>query len=135
MRQEPQIGLHHNQSGDNSDDNHDRDIPCPQIAQTFAFFGDQGSQVENDRDLGQLGRLNPQGSDTHPALGAVNPLGGCYEQQEDEGNHEDRCVPFLKFAVVDVHDHEHDEAAQHGPNHLLFDEEKCIIAVFLARKG
>src|SRR6266511_34922 len=96
--------------------------PVPQLALPS---GEQVGREQDDRELGELGRLEPPDADPEPAprSGHMTPDPG-YEHEDEEParDHEERAHPAAPAPVVDAQGDREPQHAQERPDQLALEE-------------
>lgn len=119
-----QVGLQHHQHGDDTQQRHIGQDALPPRQHFLLLFGDGVGKVDDDRQLGDLRRLELEHAlDAQPAGGVVGGDGQRVVGDDDQDQQEKRqshqhaggAAPAL---VVDLGDHEHGRHAHCGEQRL-----------------
>ena len=121
-----EVGLHQHERGEAAGHQQRWQEPAPDVGDLLLAARHERGEVEDQRHLGELGRLERHRSQPDPAPGTVDRLTDRRDQdeyQEHARQHQRRQHEALESPVVDTHRDEHPDRAQQRPEELLLEEE------------
>ena len=117
-----QVRLQQHQNGNHAKNRRVGQYPFPPLQHFLPLLGDAVGEIDDDRQLGDLRRLEGKHAlDAQPAGGVVAGdahMGDDHQYQQTDGEdqqHTGRAAPAL---IVDLAHHEHGEKTQRGENAL-----------------
>jgi hypothetical protein len=128
-----EVRLQQHQDDDRDDDHEERDGPAEQAADRAAALRKPVGEVDHERELHELGRVDRgQRADLEPA-GRTADLdvdrGDEHEDQARDADQEHRDGRDPEPAVVDPHHHQHRDDAQRRPQDLRPHDRERVVAL------
>src|SRR5947209_14866351 len=125
-----EIRLSQDEQGQDTGYRERRYEPALEIGDRLALLREKRGEIDDERELGQLGRLERDGPEPDPAPGAVDRLAerrDQYQHQEDAREDQERQDERLEAAIVDADRHPQAGRAEQRPEDLLLEKEVRIV--------
>src|SRR6266508_401384 len=125
-----EVRLREDERGQEAGHRERRHEPAAELGDRLALAREKRGEIEHERELGQLRRLERHGPEANPAARAVDRL----TERRDQHQHEEHAredqerehEPF-QTAIVEADRHPQAPGAEQGPEHLLLEKEVRVV--------
>ena len=134
-RSRPEVRFEQHEPSDDGDHQAVRDDAELEAPETLALLGERGSQVEDDRELGELGGLQGERAEMEPAARAAARHADPRQEHEDEARHGDEEKRVGRAAIGLRGEPRRDEGhdgAERDRDEVLAEEQEPVAEAFLA---